>query len=498
MKDTDTPTIAVLAFSGDGDEPGSLQFARGVSEDIISELSRFRELHVIAASSSFEWEAFGPDSARPGRELQANYVLEGRVRRGAGRVRITAQLIETETGDRVWTDRQDVEIGDVLEAQAEIASRICGSLVPELEYSAQRRVERRRIEDLRAFDLALQACTCIATGMAHADPAPITEGIALAERAIGLDPLCVRAHYALAWGHLRRAALGFFGAAAQSDFERANEAALRLRDLDRGNHGAYAILGHIAMRRLQHQQALANLRHAHTLNPSDVITLRWLSWVESNFGLADEARRHAELSIRLSPRDRNIDQSYWALALSAFVAGDHETCAANARQAVALNSNFSGHQLLLAACCAERGELDEARAIAASICAQAPGLLESRVAGQTYFAREDLASRYQRALALAAGVSPPDTPPPPAASAADAGPSRPVPPGPLSMRERQVLSLVARGMSNPEIATELDLSEHTVKRHVANILTKLELPNRASAVATAARLGLLQLTPEPR
>jgi TolB-like protein/DNA-binding CsgD family transcriptional regulator len=492
VNEAKAPTIAVLPFDADGDEAGCREFARGISEDIISELSRFRELHVIAASSSFQLEPFGRDSARPGRELQAEYVLEGRVRRGAGRVRITAQMIETASGDRFWTDRQDVEIGDVLEAQAAIAGRICGSLVPELEYSEQRRVERRRLEDLEAYEMALQACSCIAHGVATSDPARITEGIALAEQAIGLDPLCARAHYAAAWGYLRRAALAFFHPDGQSDLQHAYGAALRLRELDRGSHGAYAILGHIAMRRLQHKEALTNLRHAHTLNPSDVVTLRWLSWVESNFGLADEARRHAELSIRLSPRDRNIDQSYWALGLAAFVAGDHEACTIHAREAVALNSSFHGHKVLLVACCAEMGELEEARAVAATIRAAASGLLESRLEGKTYFAREDLVSRYQRALALAACVPPPRAP----ARTVPAATVRASDPAPLSQRERQILSFVARGMSNLEIAAELGLSEHTVKRHVANILTKLQLPNRASAVATAARLGLLEFTPD--
>lgn len=498
--DKTAPSIAVLPFTTDGTDPASIQFARGVSEDIISELSRYRELQVIAASSSFQFENAASDTARLGRELDVEYILQGGVRRGANRVRITAQLTGAAAGDRVWTERQDVEISDVLEAQADIASRISASLVPELEYSEQRRAERLRIEDPHAYELALQACSCITLGLANADPGPITHGIDLAERAVALDASCIRAHYAIAWGYLRRAALSFFGAPAQVDLEQARAAALRLRELDASNHAAYAILGHIAMRRLQHKEALANLRHAHTLNPSDVVTLRWLSWAESNFGFAAEARQQAELSIRLSPRDRNIDQSYWALALSAFVAGDCEACITHARQAVALNPGFSGHHLLLAACCAETGEIEEARAIADSVRTRAPGLLESRLSGQTYFVREDLAARYQRALALAAGIrhGPIQAKPGSVQTASpDGKPGRPANPANLSARECEVLTFVARGLSNLEIAAELDLSEHTVKRHLANILTKLELPNRAAAVAAAARLGLLELAFEP-
>jgi tetratricopeptide (TPR) repeat protein len=161
------------------------------------------------------------------------------------------------------------------------------------------------------------------------------------------------------------------------------------------------------MRRLRHQEALANLRQAHRLNPNDVTTLRWLSWEESNFGLADEAREHAELSIRLSPRDRFIDFSYWAWALACYVGADHAGCVANARRAIALNRQFSGHYLLLAAGLAEAGEVREARVVAGEIARMAPGLLQTRLAGTTYFVAPDLAARYRLALEIAAGLRDP-------------------------------------------------------------------------------------------
>src|SRR6185312_5611718 len=184
---------------------------------------------------------------------------------------------------------------------------------------------------VRAYDLALRAHAAISRGVAASDPALLSEGIAVAQRAIALDPSCRRAYFALAFGHCRRGAMGYFGPEARSDYDAADSAAMRLRALDPSNHLAYA------MRRLRHQEALANLRQAHRLDPNDVTPLRWLSWEESNFGLADEAREHAELSIRLSPRDRFIDFSYWAWALACYVGADHAGCIANARRAIALN-----------------------------------------------------------------------------------------------------------------------------------------------------------------
>ncbi len=344
-----------------------------------------------------------------------------------------------------------------------------------------RRAERLPIASVQAYDLALKASALIARGINPPDRTLLSEAIALAQEAIAFDPLCHRAHYALSWAYCRRGVIGGIGPQPYGDLDHADAAALRLRELDESNHAAYAILGHIGMRRLRHEEALANLRRAHDLNPNDVTTLRWLSWEESNWGLADDAREHAELSIRLSPRDRLIDASYWTLALAAFVAGDCAGCITHAKKAIALNRQFTGYYLLVAACLAENAALEEARAAVEEIRRLTPGLLESRLEGRTYFAVPALADRYRRALERAAGLA--------------AGQHRPDPPasraGGLTDRERGVLSLIAQGLSNARIAAALDLSEHTVKRHVANILLKLDLPTRAAAVSWASKHGVL-------
>jgi DNA-binding CsgD family transcriptional regulator len=208
-----------------------------------------------------------------------------------------------------------------------------------------------------------------------------------------------------------------------------------------------------------------------------VTTLRWLAWEEANWGLADDARAHAELSLQVSPRARSIDLSHWALALACYVGGDLPGCIAHAGNAVALNQAFAGHQILLAAGLAEQGDLARAREVAAGITRQTPGLLESRIAGNTYFVVPALAARYRRALSLASGATAPAR-----RSGGDSA---------LTERELQVLRLVAAGLNNAAVSLELGLSEHTVKRHVANILTRLGTRTRAAAVAEAARLGVL-------
>ena len=174
------------------------------------------------------------------------------------------------------------------------------------------------------------------------------------------------------------------------------------------------------------------------------------------------------------------------------MATDQATCLDYARRAIALNRPFAGHHILLAACLAELGELAEARQVIETIRGLVPGLIESRLSGATYFAVPALEARYLRALRAAAGDLAAGVPPP-AGGAMPPYPEKPDLPASLDAltgREREVLRLVANGLSNAGIAEKLTLSDHTVKRHVANILTKLDLPTRAAATALAVRHGL--------
>ena len=481
--DDNRPSLAVLPFAYLDRGQDGRYFSDGVTEDVITELSRFRELLVIGPSSSFACEPFADDVKRVARELGVRYVLRGSIRRGGERVRITCQLIDSEGGDQIWADRQDGEMENLLDLQTELAARLAGSIASEIEHAEQRHAERKSLTNIAAYDLALQASAMIARGIAPNDVDLLSAGIQLAEKAVALDPTCYRAHYAMAWGYCRRGVVAGIPASRVADLEAADAAALHMREMDPSSYAAHAILGHIGMRRLAHDDALTNLRRANDLNPNDVTTLRWLSWVESNFGLVEDARARAELSLRLGPRDRAIDLSYWVLGLAAYVEGDHETCIRHVKRAIALNRQFGGHRVLLAASLVECGLVGEAQAAVAELRQLAPSLLESRLAGRSYFVAAETRDRYLRSLRLAAGTSSPAEP--------IAVATRPALPSVLTLREREILRLVAQGLSNPQIAAHLDLSDHTVKRHVANILMKMALPTRAAAVAAGARLGLL-------
>jgi DNA-binding CsgD family transcriptional regulator len=254
------------------------------------------------------------------------------------------------------------------------------------------------------------------------------------------------------------------------------------------------------MRQMRHGEAMASLRLAHQLKPNDVMTLRWLSWVEANHELPEPAREHGALSLRLSPCDRTVSQGHWPLALADYVSGNVEACLDHARRAVAMRPRFAVHYIVLAACLAELGELQEAHYTLAAAQMLNPKLVESRLSGSCYFVRSDLTMRYVRALRSAAAGR--DLAKPKAAAGEGGsrgmprrGPSQPdlVPPAltSLTRRERDVLALVAHGKSNADIALALGISEHTAKRHIANILSKLNLRTRGAAASLATRYAVV-------
>ncbi len=399
---SDLPSVAVLPFVDRSAEQDQRSLCEGIADDIITELARFRDIIVIARGSTFNAETGARTIPEMARDLGVRYILEGSVRRAGRQLRITAQLDDGLSGNQLWAERYDGELGDVLRVQEEIARQIVASIAPELDVADERRVRRLQIENPEAYDLALHAMALVRRGLVTRDEALTAEGIAAGRRAVEIDPLCAKGHLALAHGYCRRAAMRPFSPGADLDLALAEAAAHHLRELDPLDHMGLAVLGHLAMRRLRHAEALASLREAHRLNPNDVWSLRWLSWQELNHGLAEDAIAHAELALRLSPRDRLIDMGHWALALACWVAGDQGRSLEHGQRAMSLNARFTGHAIVVVAALVELGEIEAARAVVQRIREADPVFLEARLSGRTYFAVPALADRYVGALRTAA------------------------------------------------------------------------------------------------
>src|SRR5438874_1090600 len=186
----DRPSIAVLPFANMSGDPEQEYFVDGMVEEIITALSRIRWLFVIARNSSFTYKGQAADVKLVGRELGVRYVLEGSVRKGGDRVRITAQLIEAETGAHLWADRFDGSLEDVFDLQDQVASSVAGVIEPALQAAETARSAIRPTNDLTAYDLYLRAYAMFWSS------AQVPKALALLEQAIERDP-----HYglALAW-----------------------------------------------------------------------------------------------------------------------------------------------------------------------------------------------------------------------------------------------------------------------------------------------------------
>src|SRR5262252_4439569 len=175
----DKPSIAVLPFANMSGDLEQEYFADGMVEEIITALSRIRWLLVIARNSSFTYKGQAVDVKQVGRELGVRYILEGSVRKGGGRVRITAQLIDATTGAHLWADRFDGPLEDVFELQDKVASSVAGVIEPALQAAEAARSANRPTSDLSAYDLYLRACS-----LHPSNP----QALALVEQAIARDP----------------------------------------------------------------------------------------------------------------------------------------------------------------------------------------------------------------------------------------------------------------------------------------------------------------------
>jgi adenylate cyclase len=261
----DKPSIAVLPFTNMSGDPEQEYFSDGVTEDIITELSRFRSLFVIARNSSFYYKGQSPKVQQVGGELGVRYVVEGSVRKAGNRVRITAQLVEAKSGNHLWAERYDRDLEDIFAVQDEITETIAAMISGRLQAEDRRRASQTRHTDPTAYDLVLraQALYFQISRAANAEARP------LLEQAIDLDPGNARAHLLLAAIHHMDCLQGW-SHAPQRSLDRALELGQRAIALDDADSLAHAQLGEILVAHQRFPEARRHLEKALVLNPNDV------------------------------------------------------------------------------------------------------------------------------------------------------------------------------------------------------------------------------------
>ncbi len=360
------PAIAVLPFtnmSGDRDQE---YFADGMVEEIITGLARIRWLTVIARNSSFAYKGKPADMRQVGRELAVRYVVEGSVRKAGNNVRITAQLIEAETGGHLWADRFDGTLEDVFDLQDQITAGVVAAIEPSVRHAEIERAKRKRPGNLDAYDLYLRALdqSYVYT------PAGRDAGLSLLDAAIALDPDYAEAHGVAAFCLQQRYLWG--GRKAQdrvASLEHA-EAVAAARTDDATTLG-FAALSLSALGG-RHDDALVMVNRALEQNPSSAIAHNVGAIIYMILGQPEKSAAHAEASLRLSPFDplRHIAES--ALAVASLAAGQSEAALARVRRALEANPVFTPGLTTLALCMVALGRTDDARATVRRILEIAP------------------------------------------------------------------------------------------------------------------------------
>jgi adenylate cyclase len=352
----DKPSIAVLPFTNMSGDPEQDYFADGMTEDIITGLSRARWLFVIARNSSFTYKGRSTHVKQVAHELGVRYVLEGSVRKVGERVRISAQLAEGTFGRQLWAKRYDRELSDIFAMQDEITETIIGAVEPELGKVERRRSAGKRPDNLDAWDLYQR-------GMSHLyeyTKDDLQRAQQYFAQAITRDPQLGPAHSGLAETYYYEGVYGF-AASISDNREKALAPALRAVVLDAEDAGAHCTLGRAYYMRREYDAAFRELKTALELNPSLALAHYGLGATLVFSGCAEEGIPHLTAAIRLSPHDPNMGSFLVRLADAAYFLKRYEEAAEWARRALQQpNFQWSRYTVLIAAL-ARLGRLDEAR-----------------------------------------------------------------------------------------------------------------------------------------
>lgn len=361
----DKPSIAVLPFQNMSGDPEQEFFADGIAEDIITALSRYPSLFVIARNSSFSFKGRAVDVKQVGRELGVRYVLEGSLRKSGNRVRVTAQLVEAETSNHVWAERYDRDLADIFAVQDEITQATSIAIAPAIAAAEQQRAMRKPPASLDAWG-AYQR------GMWHLSKAS-AEDDALAEkffqRAIDLDPMFVGGY------------IGLSAVLSRAKGTQSKEEALARRAvaLDGGDAEAHSRLALALVARGDHQGARAQAEQALAICPNLAAAHGALGVILAYLGRPKEGLAALETCIRLDPRAPSLVNRLNQVALAHYFCRDYEAAVEAAERAIRSFPDFASPYRWLAAALGELGRTAEAKEMLEKAIAVSPASFDFQV-----------------------------------------------------------------------------------------------------------------------
>jgi adenylate cyclase len=359
----DKPSIAVLPFENMSGDPEQEYFADGMVEEIITALSRFKWLFVIARNSSFTFKGRAVEIKEVGRRLGVRYVLEGSVRKASGKVRITGQLIDAVTGAHIWADRFERDLTDVFALQDEVTVAVVSAIQPKLLQTEIAMAARRRPENLTAYDFFLRAMQQYYLSTRDG----VAEGIRLAHLALELDP---RFGFVAALAGLCHMQNVLLGHAVDPQFDRMEAVrlfrlALSADDDDPDTLAMAANISAFMVGDCESEIEMAD--RAVALNPNSYRAWHSRGWVYRNAGLPEEALRSFERAIHVSPVDPELYRLFVGMGQVLIELGRFDEAIVAGKKAQRQNPSFPTAYRCLASAFAHLGRDAEAREAAVRV-----------------------------------------------------------------------------------------------------------------------------------
>jgi adenylate cyclase len=356
----DMPCIAVMPFvnlSGDAEQE---YFSNGITEEIITSLSKTPKLLVIDRSSTFAYKGKTDDLRQIGRELGVQYLLTGSVRKAGDRVRVNAQLIHASRGEHLWAERYDRELKDIFALQDEITLRITQALQIKLTEGEQARIYGKGTCNLDAYLKWLQGQDLLIRG--NKDDHALARR--MFEEVIRSDPNWAQAYVLLGLTYLRESLLGW-SASPMSSFEEAIKLAGKSLALDDSLPGPHGLMSQIHLHKREHDQAIAEAQKAVTLGPSLAFAYTWMGSALMYAGRSHEAIRYLEKAIRLNP----FPPAYWIRELGEAdrMAERYDEAIREFKRAIQANPHYLDAYVSLACTYVLMGRANDAEAAASEV-----------------------------------------------------------------------------------------------------------------------------------
>ena len=373
---SDRPAIAVLAFNNMSDDPDQDYFCDGISEDILTALSKLRWFLVIARNSSFTYKGRNVDIRQIAEELGVRYVVEGSVRKAGERVRITAQLNDAGTGSHLWAEHYDRDLVDVFAVQDEITNAIVAAIEPQIYAAENFRARRKPPASLDAWDLLMR-------GLSHywrVTPEDHLMAQALLAKAIEIDPNYGQALAVLAASHMFGVHLGWADLATAAPI--AERAAALAVQLDHEDAWAHAALGSVYFSTRRLADALSEFETALRMNPNFCLVQGYYALALSYAGRTEDSFAAAQRAIRLSPRDPSLAIYYGIAGYARFMTRQYDEAISLAREAIRHRGDLTGAYRVLAVSAGMIGDQATAAMALAELRRTQPGISLDWIATQ--------------------------------------------------------------------------------------------------------------------